>query len=136
MKYISIDCETTGLNKEKCVIIEVGALIEDTSKPPTRYNDASLINKMDPKNLNIGRPSTYASFIDKITARGYVEIKDMEGTKLNVTKYIAKASNSKVIDIESKEIVIGKEKKKLVPTAMGRNITEFLELNFPNCLLG
>lgn len=105
--------------------------IEDTSKPPTRYNDASLINKMDPKNLNIGRPSTYASFIDKITARGYVEIKDMEGTKLNVTKYIVKASNNKVIDIESKEIVIGKEKKKLVPTALGRNITEFLELNFP-----
>jgi DNA topoisomerase-1 len=105
--------------------------IEDTSKPPTRYNDASLINKMDPKNLNIGRPSTYASFIDKITARGYVEIKDLEGTKLNVTKYIAKASNNKVIDIESKEMVIGKEKKKLVPTALGRNITEFLELNFP-----
>ena len=40
--------------------------IEDTQKPPTRYNDASLINKMDPKNLNIGRPSTYASFIEKI----------------------------------------------------------------------
>ena len=105
--------------------------IEDTSKPPTRYNDASLINKMDPKNLNIGRPSTYASFIDKITKRGYVEIKDMEGTKLDVTKYIVKSSNSKVIDIESKEIVIGKEKRKLVPTALGRNITDFLELNFP-----
>jgi DNA topoisomerase-1 len=105
--------------------------IEDTSKPPTRYNDASLINKMDPKNLNIGRPSTYASFIDKITKRGYVEIKDMEGTKLDVTKYIVKSSNSKVIDIESKELVIGKEKRKLVPTALGRNITDFLELNFP-----
>ena len=105
--------------------------IEDTSKPPTRYNDASLINKMDPKNLNIGRPSTYASFIDKITSRGYVDIRDMEGTKIAVTKYIAKSSNPKTIDIETKDMVIGKEKKKLVPTALGRNITEFLELNFP-----
>ena len=105
--------------------------IEDTSKPPNRYNDAGLINKMDPKNLNIGRPSTYASFIDKITKRGYVDIKDMEGTKINVTKYIAKSSNPKTIDIETKDLVIGKEKKKLVPTALGRNITEFLEINFP-----
>jgi DNA topoisomerase-1 len=105
--------------------------IEDTSKPPSRYNDASLINKMDPKNLNIGRPSTYASFIDKITKRGYVDIKDMEGTKIEVTKYTAKSSDSKTINVETKDLLIGKEKKKLVPTPLGRNITEFLELNFP-----
>jgi DNA topoisomerase-1 len=117
-------------NLKKLEWIEINGQ-EDTLKPPPRYNDASLINKMDPKNLNIGRPSTYASFIDKITKRGYVDIKDVEGTKLDVTKYIAKASNPKVIDVESKEIVIGKEKKKLVPTALGTNITAFLELNFP-----
>jgi DNA topoisomerase-1 len=105
--------------------------IEDTSKPPPRYNDASLINKMDPKNLNIGRPSTYASFIAKITEREYVNIQDMDGSKIDVTKYIVKASNPKSIDVEQKAIIIGKEKKKLVPTALGRNITEFLELNFP-----
>jgi DNA topoisomerase-1 len=105
--------------------------IEDATKPPTRYNDASLINRMDPKNLNIGRPSTYASFIDKITKRGYVDIRDIEGTKLQVTKYTAKASDPKSIDIENKDLILGKEKKKLVPTPLGRNITEFLELNFP-----
>jgi DNA topoisomerase-1 len=105
--------------------------IEDTTKPPTRYNDASLINKMDPKNLNIGRPSTYASFIDKITNRGYVDIKDMEGTKIEVTKYTAKSTNTNTIDVEQKDIIIGKEKKKLVPSALGRNITEFMEINFP-----
>ena len=105
--------------------------IEDTSKPPIRYNDASLINKMDPKNLNIGRPSTYASFIDKITKRDYVDIKDMDGIKIQVTKYTVISSNSKTIDMETKDMIIGKEKKKLVPTILGRNITEFLELNFP-----
>ena len=105
--------------------------IEDTAKPPTRYNDASLINKMDPKNLNIGRPSTYASFIAKITERAYVEIKDVDGVKIETTKYSVKASNPKSIDVEQKELVIGKEKNKLVPTALGRNITEFMELNFP-----
>ena len=105
--------------------------IEDTAKPPIRYNDASLINKMDPKNLNIGRPSTYASFIDKIIKRSYVDQKDMDGTMIQVTKYCVKYSNPKIIDVEQKELILGKEKKKLVPTILGRNITEFLELNFP-----
>ena len=104
--------------------------IEDTIKPPVRYNDASLINKMDPKNLNIGRPSTYASFIDKIIKRKYVEIQDIVGKKIDVSKYIVKASNKKEISKENKELIIGAEKKKLVPTELGTNITNFLELYF------
>ena len=104
--------------------------IEDTQKPPTRYNDASLINKMDPKNLNIGRPSTYASFIEKIQQRSYVEMKDLEGKKIQVNKYTAKKSDLKNIDLETKDLVLGKEKKKLVPTALGITVTEFLEKNF------
>lgn len=106
--------------------------IEDTAKPPVRYNDASLINKMDPKNLNIGRPSTYASFIDKITNRNYVIIQDIEGIKIQVNKYtvISNKTKTSTIDVETKDLIIGKEKKKLVPTALGINITEFLEKNF------
>lgn len=133
--YLIVDGKKGNLKIE---LKELGKLewneingIEDTAKPPTRYNDASLINKMDPKNLNIGRPSTYASFIDKITKRSYVDIKDMDGTKIETTKYTAKSSDPKTISVETKDLVIGKEKKKLVPTALGRNITEFLELNFP-----
>jgi len=33
MKYVSIDIETSGLDKEKCQILEVGAIIEDTKNP-------------------------------------------------------------------------------------------------------
>ncbi len=117
-------------NLKKVEWLEIDG-IEDITKPPTRYNEASLINKMDPKNLNIGRPSTYASFIEKITSRGYVDIKDVEGSKIDVVRYSIKSSNPKMIDVNKKEITIGKEKKKLVPTALGFNITEFLELNFP-----
>lgn len=104
--------------------------IEDTKKPPTRYNEASLINKMDPKNLNIGRPSTYASFIEKIISRRYVEIKDIEGSKLNVNKYSVKNDEKLEIIVEKKDLVIGNEKQKFVPTYLGKNITNFLEDNF------
>ncbi len=104
--------------------------IEDTQKPPTRYNDASLINKMDPKNLNIGRPSTYAASIEKIQERKYVEIKDLEGKKIQVSKYNVKKSDPKQINIETKDLMIGKEKSKLVPTKLGRDVTDFLQSKF------
>ena len=100
---------------------------EETEKPPIRYNDATLINKMDPKNLNIGRPSTYASIIDKILERKYVEIKDIEGKQIELLKYRIDKKDKSYIDIETVTIVIGNEKKKLVPTECGIITTEFLE---------
>jgi DNA topoisomerase-1 len=44
------------------------------TKPPPRYNEASLIGAL--KREGIGRPSTYASIISKITSkeRGYIEV--------------------------------------------------------------
>jgi hypothetical protein len=33
MKYVSIDIETTGINREKCQVLSIGAVIEDTNNP-------------------------------------------------------------------------------------------------------
>ncbi len=41
------------------------------TEPPVRYNDASLIQML--KDLDIGRPSTYATIITTILARNYVK---------------------------------------------------------------
>jgi DNA topoisomerase I len=104
--------------------------IENCKKPPTRYNEASLINKMDPSNLNIGRPSTYASIIETIQKREYVKIQDIEGKKIQMKKLNIKSSNPKEIIRNIKDMILGKETKKFVPTELGIKVTEFLEENF------
>jgi len=120
-------------SKEETISVSWDSInaIEETEKPPTRYNDATLINKMDPKNLNIGRPSTYATIIDKILQRKYVEIKDIEGKQIELLKYKIdnKSEGKKFIDVEKTVSIIGNEKRKLVPTECGVITTEFLEKN-------
>ena len=104
--------------------------IEDTLKPPLRYNEASLINKLDPKNLNIGRPSTYASIMEKINSRQYVETKDIDGKKLKLSQYVINDKVKPAINIDVKDTIIGKEHKKLVPTELGIKLTEYLDKTF------
>lgn len=44
------------------------------TKPPARYSQESLIKALE--ELGIGRPSTYASIVDMILKRSYVELKE------------------------------------------------------------
>lgn len=52
--------------------------IQHFTEPPLRYSEARLIKELEEK--GIGRPSTYATIIDKITARNYCELKSSTET--------------------------------------------------------
>ncbi len=55
---------------EKVDVITLGSL-EKQTEPPNRYTEAGLVKELEKR--GIGRPSTYASIMNTIAARGYVE---------------------------------------------------------------
>lgn len=107
---------------------------ENYLKPPSRYSEASLIDKLDPKNLNIGRPATYGPILAKIMERGYVEVKDISGKEVHSTSLVwENNSNSEILE-SSKSVQIGGDTKKFVPTQLGIIVTCYLVTNFPNIM--
>ncbi len=56
--------------KQDLAGVSVDAL-QRFSSPPSRYSEASLVRELEAR--GIGRPSTYASIVNTIESRGYVE---------------------------------------------------------------
>jgi DNA topoisomerase-1 len=104
---------------------------ESWPRPPTRFNETSLVKKLDPDELNIGRPATYASIITKIQDKEYVTKMDHPGIEKPIQKIQLKKNK---ITEDSDVIVIGKENGKLTPTNMGKIVTGFLMANFPGIM--
>ncbi len=57
-------------NQGDTITMDAIVSIEKQTQPKPRYNEASMIKKLD--ELGIGRPSTYASIIKTLIERGYV----------------------------------------------------------------
>lgn len=102
---------------------------ERFTRPPARYVEASLVKKLE--ELGIGRPSTYAPTISTIQKRGYVEKGEKEGTERKYIQIIL--SDDTIKEVTGTERT-GSEKGKMVPTDIGRLVTEFLMKNFSEIL--
>ncbi len=103
--------------------------VESFTKAPYRYTEASLVKKME--ELGIGRPSTYASIIETIQLRKYVERGNVEGKKRTINTITLKGGK---ITEKSKQETYGADSQKLLPTDLGRITNDFLVEQFPAIL--
>jgi DNA topoisomerase-1 len=99
---------------------------EKFTRPAARYTEASLVKKLE--ELGIGRPSTYAPTISTIVKRNYVEKRDKEGVKREVSVLKLTKDNSVQKTILSENT--GAEKQKMFPTDLGMVVTDFLKQHF------
>jgi DNA topoisomerase-1 len=112
---------TVALEWQKIVATEV------RSAPPSRYAEASLIRELEGR--GIGRPSTYATLVETVLDRKYVEKATIPATpiKLQSLTLTPTAKSAKLTERTEK---VGGEKDKLRTTALGRTVIEWLLSNF------
>ncbi|MEO1434189.1 MAG: type I DNA topoisomerase [Bacteroidota bacterium] len=101
------------------------------TRPPARYTEAALVKKLE--ELGIGRPSTYAPIISKITQsdKGYILKDPKEGVERH---YEVLELKQGAIKKETKTEITGAEKNKLYPSDMGMLVSDFLGEHFEDIM--
>jgi len=91
----------------------------------SHFSEARLVQLLEEK--GIGRPSTFASLVDKIQERKYVEKQNISGKELECKDF--SLNNNIISEIVSKR-EFGNEKNKLVIQPLGIIVIEFLVEKF------
>ena len=121
----SKDLELPDLQKGDICEAEQIIAHETFAKPPARYTEGSLVKKLE--ELGIGRPSTYASIMSAIQARGYVVKGESEGEPRDVKELILKGAKLTQKTVQEKT---GSNRGKLIPTPVGELVSDFLTDHF------
>jgi DNA topoisomerase-1 len=128
----SEEAETTlkyPIEEGEAVSLQELVAKQSYARPAKRYSEPTLVQEME--KLGIGRPSTYASIIKTIQTRKYVAEGTVAGKKLTSQVLTWKGGQ---ISVSQKSETLGADKGKLLPTATGIQVTEFLEKYFPQIM--
>lgn len=85
------------------------------------YHEAKLIQKLEA--LGIGRPSTYASIVEKIQSKTYVKKGSIKASKIDTQIYSLIGNKVKATDTQHS---YGGEKQKLLVQPIGLTVVEWL----------
>jgi len=98
-----------------------------TTKAKQHYNEANLIHELETN--GIGRPSTFANLISTILDREYVETKNFPSHEVQVKKLFMEPRQWPPQE-ETLTRLVGGEKSRLAPTALGKSVLQFLLQHF------
>lgn len=127
MKYISIDIETTGLSPIYCNILEVGAIIEDTTRKLPREACPTFHAYMW-KGLYTGEP--YALAMNGHIIKRILELKKQGDPMVKIEEFGLGTSLFEFINSSAEKDSTGKS----IPwTVAGKNVSGF-DLQFLNRL--
>ena len=120
---------------QKAIQIPVGTEVQWTTmkaepketKAQGRYTEATLIRELEKH--GIGRPSTFASLLATIQEKNYVQCKDFLARTIMVQEHTLQFGQLPIQSVKTQK-KIGAEKNKLVPTALGRSVVQFMIEHF------
>jgi DNA topoisomerase-1 len=116
-----------ALIKEKQIPWTAVIITETHTTPPGRYTEASLISDLERK--GIGRPSTYATLVETVIDRKYVEKGSVAATPTPYKEITLTAGEAKAKAV-TKTTMTGAERDKLRTTPLGRTVIEWLLTTF------
>lgn len=96
--------------------------------PPTRYNESTIIKTLESE--GIGRPSTYATILNKLFDKQYIIKTDSAGVAESTTDVTYDLHRLTLQEKQSEQI-IGKETARLIPTEIGLKIDDYIADRFP-----
>mgnify|MGYP003998353159 CR=1 FL=1 len=94
---------------------------------PLHLTEAQLIQKLE--KLGIGRPSTFASFVDKIQNRKYVKCQTIKGVQTSCVDLEMIPDISDISQTETIKI-LGGETNKLIIQSIGKAVSEYTHDTF------
>lgn len=104
------------------------------SRNQLHYTESALIRLLEEE--GIGRPSTFASIVDKIQTRNYVSKATLEGTTIDCVDFVLEpkglltSTSTATITATTIKKTFGAEKNKLVVQPMGIVVSRFLYQHF------
>ena len=124
----SLDKMLLDISKRKNSIKPIEIVAHNVwTVPPSHFNESKVIKTLE--TLGIGRPSTYASILDKLFERRFIIKKDIKGLDREYIDYSFDFKSNKLK--ESKNLKSHfKESSAIVPTDSGTKVHEFLNRHF------
>lgn len=97
----------------------------DVTRPPSLYTEPTIVKAMEKE--GIGRPSTYATIVDKLFEKGYVMKGPNPSQVIPVKSFTLTVPKTTLEETERSVKLGGNEMDRIVPTSLGERVVEYLE---------